>query len=127
MRKYLLLLAISFLMSCSLLRKSSGETKIEAEKPAPAESVTPKEAPKEEPKKTEPAPAKPNVGQKPNNTPSKAQQGQQIFAGNCGKCHKLYKKEDFTSDRWTKIVDKMAPKAKLTEEQKSLVLAYLTS
>jgi len=127
MRKYILFLALSVFMSCSLLRKSSGEAKTEPQPSAPAETAKPTEVPKEEPKKTDPAPAKPSVGQKPNTTPTKAQQGQQIFAGNCGKCHKLYKKEEFAADRWTKILDKMAPKAKLTEEQKSLVLAYLTS
>ena len=51
--------------------------------------------------------------------------GQKVYENNCGKCHDLKKTTDFTQDRWVGIVRWMGPKAKLTEEEKTQVLAYV--
>jgi mono/diheme cytochrome c family protein len=51
--------------------------------------------------------------------------GKATFEGNCGRCHALKNPADYTSERWVKLVDWMAPKAKLSDLEKQNVLAYL--
>ncbi len=51
--------------------------------------------------------------------------GKVVFETNCNKCHDLNKPADFTQQRWMGIIRWMAPKAKLTNEQKDQVLAYV--
>jgi cytochrome c5 len=54
------------------------------------------------------------------------QQGEELYTNKCGKCHKLFAPEKFNKKDWTKWVGTMAPKAKLTAEEKAKVLAYVT-
>jgi len=54
-------------------------------------------------------------------------QGKIIYEGKCGRCHKLYDPTSFSAEEWKPIVTRMQPKAKITDEQKDLVYAYLTS
>lgn len=54
-------------------------------------------------------------------------QGKILYEGKCGRCHSLYEASKFTAAEWRPIVDRMAPKAKITDEQKELVYAYLTT
>jgi len=54
-------------------------------------------------------------------------QGKILYEGKCGRCHGLYEPTKFTAAEWKPIVDRMAPKAKLTDEQKDMVYAYLTT
>ena len=54
-------------------------------------------------------------------------QGKILYEGKCGRCHGLYEASKFTAAEWRPIVDRMAPKAKITDEQKELVYAYLTT
>lgn len=52
--------------------------------------------------------------------------GQVTYKANCAKCHKLYDPKDFNMEAWKPILDSMAKKAKLTDDQKNQVLAYLS-
>lgn len=51
--------------------------------------------------------------------------GKELFLAKCGKCHALKQPETFTSDRWTAIMERMAPKARLNEDEKKNVVAYV--
>ncbi|MBB4807966.1 cytochrome c5 [Chryseobacterium defluvii] len=54
-------------------------------------------------------------------------QGKTIFENSCGKCHELPKPTAYTSVQWVGIMNSMAPKAKLTEEQHQWVYDYVVS
>jgi hypothetical protein len=51
--------------------------------------------------------------------------GKSLYVTKCAKCHDLPKVEDFTAQKWTGIVDWMAPKARLNKEEKAMVLEYV--
>ncbi|MDB5228788.1 MAG: hypothetical protein JWN78_2981 [Bacteroidota bacterium] len=53
-------------------------------------------------------------------------EGKAVFEANCQKCHKLKEPADHTPEQWSKILDKMAPKAKLTDEQKQQVFNFVS-
>lgn len=53
--------------------------------------------------------------------------GSDLFTQRCGKCHELPSAAEFTSEQWKPIIDRMAPKAKLTEEETNWVLAYVNA
>lgn len=54
-------------------------------------------------------------------------QGKTIFENSCGKCHKLPEPTAFTSVQWVGIMNSMAPKAKLNDEQHQWVYDYVVS
>lgn len=54
-------------------------------------------------------------------------QGKTIFENSCGKCHKLPDPTKHTSVQWVGIMNAMAPKAKLTDEQHQWVYDYIVS
>lgn len=54
-------------------------------------------------------------------------QGKTIFENSCNKCHKLYEPTQFTAVEWVGIMNSMAPKAKLTDEQHQWVYDYVVS
>lgn len=54
-------------------------------------------------------------------------QGKEIFEGNCGKCHDLPNPTKFTDEKWVGIMNWMAPKAKLDNNQKALAFTYVTN
>jgi mono/diheme cytochrome c family protein len=56
---------------------------------------------------------------------SKLTEGRTVYTSKCGSCHKLYNPTEFNAKRWNRYVEKMAPKAKLTAEEKDKVLAYV--
>lgn len=59
-------------------------------------------------------------------TPSaEVQQGGELFAANCGKCHKLFAPADFSDEKWKQLVPPMAKKAKLDETQGDKILQYV--
>lgn len=73
------------------------------------------------------APA-PTAASDPAATAASAQQlesGKMMFAGNCAKCHGLKAPETRTPEQWEKILKRMIPKAKLSEEDGKLVKAYI--
>lgn len=51
--------------------------------------------------------------------------GKSIFMSNCGKCHDLPLAEQFTAQRWEGILGSMIPQAKLNQEQRVHVSAYI--
>ena len=53
--------------------------------------------------------------------------GKDLYDNRCGKCHKLFAATDYSIKRWPGILDSMQPKAKITDEQKAQILAYLSS
>jgi hypothetical protein len=50
--------------------------------------------------------------------------GKEVFKAKCGRCHELKAPENYTAAKWVKIIDWMAPKAKLDASEKENVLAY---
>jgi cytochrome c5 len=52
--------------------------------------------------------------------------GRASYIDKCSSCHSLYLPEKFTKEEWAKRVDKMAPKAKITDHEKQLILEYVT-
>ena len=54
-------------------------------------------------------------------------QGKQIFENSCSKCHDLPKPAQYSSTEWVKIMNAMAPKAKLSKEQHQLVFNYVST
>ena len=59
-------------------------------------------------------------------TPELAE-GQNLYENNCAKCHKLYDSKDFTAEEWTPIVMRMQKKARISDEQREKIYAYLTT
>ncbi|MCD0454579.1 cytochrome C [Chryseobacterium sp. LC2016-27] len=71
-----------------------------------------------------------SVAEAPRSATSTAEQiaqGKTIFETACNRCHKLYEPTQFTSVQWVGIMNAMAPKAKLTDEQHQWVYDYLVS
>lgn len=58
-------------------------------------------------------------------TPDQLEQGKTIFTGNCAKCHKLKEPGSRTPEQWNKVLKRMIPKAKLSDDDGKLVRAYL--
>ena len=52
-------------------------------------------------------------------------QGKTIFENSCSKCHKLPDPAKHDDQGWIKTLSRMAPKAKLSDEDGKLVRAYL--
>jgi cytochrome c5 len=52
-------------------------------------------------------------------------QGKEIYTAKCGRCHDLPVAARYMSQRWAHIMDEMAPKAKLSDSEKSMVLMYV--
>jgi cytochrome c5 len=53
-------------------------------------------------------------------------EGKLVFETKCGKCHKLKDPARGNMTQWTKWIDKMAVKAKLTPEQKMQVTNFIS-
>ena len=51
--------------------------------------------------------------------------GHQLYDQNCNKCHRLFLPDEFKEKRWDRILDEMAPKARLNDAEKQKVLAYV--
>lgn len=58
--------------------------------------------------------------------PTEIAAGKTLFESSCAKCHKLFPVTKHDKEGWAKTLDRMAPKAKITDEQKTLVYNYLT-
>jgi hypothetical protein len=72
-------------------------------------------------------PSEANVNKRETASLAELQQGKEIFSNKCGRCHKLPKPEKHMPEEWTKILEKMAPKAKLTADQTALVFKYISN
>ena len=49
--------------------------------------------------------------------------GKAVYSAKCGNCHKLKEPSRGNTTKW---IDRMAPKAKLTEDEKAQVTAYVS-
>jgi cytochrome c5 len=56
---------------------------------------------------------------------SPEQKGQSTYSAKCGQCHGLKVTTDYTVDRWITVMQVMAVKARLSDEEKENVLAYV--
>lgn len=56
---------------------------------------------------------------------AKIEAGHQVYTAKCGRCHALKEPSHYTAERWVPILQSMAPKAKLSEEETANVLAYV--
>lgn len=54
-------------------------------------------------------------------------QGKTIFESSCGRCHKLPDPASHNPVQWVGIMNAMAPKAKLTDDQHKWVYDYIVS
>ncbi|PWN58666.1 cytochrome C [Chryseobacterium viscerum] len=54
-------------------------------------------------------------------------QGKTIFENSCTKCHKLPEPTKHDNQGWINTLSRMAPKAKLTDDQHQMVYDYLIS
>lgn len=61
------------------------------------------------------------------NSPERLALGKTIFENSCGKCHDLHNPTDYNAQDWVGIMNWMAPKANLNEEQKNMVYNYVVS
>ena len=61
------------------------------------------------------------------NTVAHLAMGKTAFENSCGKCHDLPNQTDHSAQDWVGIMNRMAPKAKLTEEQHEMVYDYIVS
>lgn len=57
--------------------------------------------------------------------PQQLETGKTIFQSNCNKCHKLKEPGSRTPEQWNKVLKRMIPKAKLSDNDGMLVRAYL--
>lgn len=53
-------------------------------------------------------------------------QGERLYRGHCGSCHRLRDPAEQTRERWAWAVERYGPRAHLSEGERQLVLAYLT-
>ncbi|AYZ37997.1 cytochrome C [Chryseobacterium indologenes] len=57
----------------------------------------------------------------------KLAQGKTIFENSCAKCHQLPEPTKHDNQGWIKTLSRMAPKAKLNDDQHQMVYDYLIS
>ena len=61
----------------------------------------------------------------PHLSPAQLADGQIIYTNNCGKCHKLFVPSSKSVETWERVLPSMIRKAKLTDEQGTLVRGYV--
>lgn len=54
-------------------------------------------------------------------------QGRELYVNNCASCHQLYAPSKFTEKEWEANLNRMQPKAKITDAEKQLIYQYITS
>ncbi len=52
---------------------------------------------------------------------------ERIYRGHCAACHRLLDPGDYTAERWERAVGWFGPEARLTGEERRLVLHWLTA
>lgn len=63
----------------------------------------------------------------PGTTLGTLKEGRKLFVQKCSGCHNLPMPSKHSNEQWPKLIDEMAKKAKLNEEQKQLILRYLVT
>ena len=51
--------------------------------------------------------------------------GESLYRNHCGACHRLRDPSEQTRERWAWAVERFGPRARLSPEQRQLVLGYL--
>lgn len=62
-----------------------------------------------------------------NYTAQELQEGKILMEANCARCHKLKAPENYTVESWNKILKRMIPKSKATDEENAKISAYILS
>lgn len=60
-------------------------------------------------------------------TPETLAEGKSLYGMNCAKCHELFDKTSYTAEEWTPIVLRMQKKARISDEHREKIYAYLTT
>jgi cytochrome c5 len=58
--------------------------------------------------------------------PGQVVEGGEIYRAKCGKCHELKEPQIYNAAKWVKVVEWMAPRAKLDAAEKDNVTAYVS-
>lgn len=53
--------------------------------------------------------------------------GEELYYNKCSGCHRLHSKTEFTSEKWKSEVEEMSKKARLNEDEKRMIIEYLTN
>ena len=53
--------------------------------------------------------------------------GEELYYNKCSGCHRLHSKTEFTIEKWESEIDEMSKKAKLNEDEKRMIIEYLTN
>ncbi|WP_329805251.1 c-type cytochrome [Flavobacterium facile] len=67
------------------------------------------------------------VNESPKITAEVLAEGKSLYGMNCAKCHELYNANSYTAEEWTPIVLRMQKKARISDEQREKIYAYLTT
>ena len=51
--------------------------------------------------------------------------GRNLYIHHCSSCHNLHFPKEFASDEWKTNINKMQKRAKITDDEKELILNYL--
>ena len=51
--------------------------------------------------------------------------GKEVYSVKCSKCHEAHEPKEYSEAKWEKLVEWMAPRAKLEANEKEAVLAYV--
>jgi hypothetical protein len=65
-------------------------------------------------------------GNDTNNQLTKFPEGRELYLSKCTSCHRAYEREKFTAEKWKAVLEEMTVKAKLNDEEKTLILNYLS-
>ncbi len=63
----------------------------------------------------------------PDATAASLEHGRQLYVARCSGCHPLHPPGTQPAARWAEVLDQMAPRAKLSADERELVLRYLTA
>ncbi len=53
--------------------------------------------------------------------------GEELYNNKCSGCHRLHSRTEFSSEKWKSEVEEMSKKAKLNEDEKRMIIEYLTN
>jgi Cytochrome c len=53
--------------------------------------------------------------------------GRKLYVNNCASCHQLYMPNRYDEKQWIRNLDEMQTRAKITDNDKKLILDYLTN
>ena len=53
--------------------------------------------------------------------------GRSLYVSMCGSCHSLYLPEQYNEKTWRHNLEEMQKRSKISDQEKALILAYLTN